>query len=97
MERNDSVWAGIGLTLGLHIVFGMIFMGILNLINPNWVLAVFYPGLTQLLYIVPLCLIFKKRGQVGMVKGLIIGAAITFLLNAACSGMFFLGGSRIGG
>jgi hypothetical protein len=41
-------------------------------------------GLTQLVYIVPLILIARSNGRPGKVKGLIIAASITLLLNAAC-------------
>jgi len=43
-------------------------------------------GLVQLAYVVPLCLHYKKLGQRNVVKGLIIAASITALLNASCWG-----------
>jgi hypothetical protein len=43
-------------------------------------------GLTQLVYMVPAIVIALRRGRTSLAKGLIIGAAVTFLLNAACWG-----------
>jgi hypothetical protein len=37
-----------------------------------------------MLYIGPAIAIYKTKGRPGVVKGLIIAAAITFLLNGAC-------------
>jgi len=45
-------------------------------------------GITQFVYMLPAILIFRKRGQSKTVQGLVIGAAVTFLLSAACSGPF---------
>ncbi|MEM7797304.1 MAG: hypothetical protein AAF579_22970 [Cyanobacteria bacterium P01_C01_bin.118] len=38
----------------------------------------------QLLYAIPLALRFKRRRQFGLMKGVIIGAVITALINGAC-------------
>ncbi len=42
------------------------------------------PGLTQLIYVIPLVLWLKKRERWGLMKGVIIGAVITALLNGGC-------------
>lgn len=41
-------------------------------------------GVVQLAYVIPLCLHFKKKGQTNVMKGLIIAASITVLLNVGC-------------
>lgn len=46
-------------------------------------------GLTQWLYLLPAILIAKEKGRAGLMKGLIIGGSITFLLNATCFGVFW--------
>jgi hypothetical protein len=46
-------------------------------------------GITQLVYVIPALVILHRRGQPKAVKGLIIGATITFLLNAACWGLLW--------
>lgn len=44
-------------------------------------------GITQLVYMVPAILIAQNRGRPGLVKGLIIVAAVVFILNGACWGV----------
>lgn len=83
-EQRDSVgWvlAGIGLGLGLHLIQFLLF-----LVVPG---TLFFIGLSQLIYMVPAILIANSKRHKGMAKGLIILAALTFLLNAACYGFFF--------
>jgi hypothetical protein len=41
-------------------------------------------GLVQLFYMIPAILIARWRGHMALAKGLIVGAALTFLLNATC-------------
>jgi hypothetical protein len=43
----------------------------------------------QLVYIIPAITFYWRGGWRGVVKGLIIGAAITFLLNATCTVIIF--------
>jgi amino acid permease len=45
-------------------------------------------GLTQALYVVPLCLYLSKRRQHTVVKGVLIGAVLTMLLNGSCFLLF---------
>ena len=49
-------------------------------------------GITQLIYMIPAIMKFKKRGEQRTVQGLILGAGITFLVCAACDGSFLLPG-----
>jgi hypothetical protein len=51
-------------------------------------------GVTQLVYMIPLILLALRRERKSLAKGLIIGAALTFLLNASCWGL--LGVALIG-
>jgi hypothetical protein len=44
----------------------------------------------QLLYAIPMILRFKRRRKFGMMKGVIIGATVTALLNGACYLAFFV-------
>ena len=48
-------------------------------------------GLTQLVYMIPAILIARTRGKPGLVKGLLIGGALTLLLNGLCFGVFMFG------
>jgi hypothetical protein len=47
-------------------------------------------GLTQLLYVIPLGIYFHRLGRSNMVKGLMIGAIITALLNGGCFIFFWV-------
>ncbi|HIW31300.1 MAG TPA: hypothetical protein IAA29_00785 [Candidatus Paenibacillus intestinavium] len=71
------VWLGIGLLAVLHLLLFLV------------PLAFFFIGVVQIVYIIPATLIFNKHP--GIVQGLWIGGAITFLLNAACFGLFASG------
>ena len=42
------------------------------------------PGLTQFVYVIPACYWLKRKGKIGVMKGVIIGAVITALLNGGC-------------
>jgi hypothetical protein len=70
--NRDSV-IGFFLGIGLHLL-QFIFL-------PSAIVI----GITQLVYIIPAILIFRRRK--GIVQGLLIAAALTFLLNAACFGI----------
>ncbi len=54
-------------------------------------LAIFYfgIGITQLIYVIPGIIYFRRHDKSLVAKGIIIGASITFLLNAACFGLLF--------
>ena len=51
--------------------------------------SLIFIGISQLLYIAPAIAIYGSKGRPGVVKGLIIAAAITFLLNATCTVIVF--------
>ena len=44
-------------------------------------------GIVQLAWILPLYFSLRNRGETETAKGLLIGAGITFLLNAGCRGV----------
>lgn len=74
--KGSRVWAGIGLVALLHL---------LNLIFP---MALAFIGITQLIYVGPALVYFRK--DTAMMQGILIGAGITFLINAACFGIVFV-------
>jgi hypothetical protein len=94
-QSRGSIRAGLGLTLLFHFVvqvsllfiLGWIVTGERSLELP--ILPVVYIGLSQLVYMIPVILIARRKGETETAKGLIIGASITFLLNATCNGLFF--------
>ncbi len=97
-QSKGSVRAGLVLTLALH-VLGQVVMSLIVLAVANRrdsdeglylaILPVMYIGLSQLVYLMPAILIFRRRGDTETAKGLVIGASLTFLLNAACNGLLF--------
>jgi hypothetical protein len=85
---NGSIGRGIGYTLLLHL-FQLPMALVFSVIMAGGFLTVFFIGLSQLVYMIPFIIYFKKQGETKTSQGLIIGASITFLLNAACTGLVF--------
>ena len=50
----------------------------------RFLLLLAVPGLSQLFYVIPLVFWLKRRQRWGLMKGVIIGAVITALLNGSC-------------
>jgi len=78
-----------GLTAALHVGAAIVVAIISAFPDFEIVGAMFFVvlGVVQLVYIIPAIVIVYRRGQPRVVKGLILGAALTFLLNAACWGL----------
>ncbi len=76
---RGSVSSGIGQTL-LHMLQ-------IPMAAVTGFFSLFFIGLSQLIYMIPAIIYFKKQGETETMQGLIIGACITFLLNAACTGI----------
>jgi len=94
-QSKGSIWAGLGLTLLFHFVVLVSLLFILGTVVSGerglelGILPVMYIGLSQLVYMIPAIWIARRKGETETAKGLIIGASITFLLNAACNGLVF--------
>lgn len=71
-------------------VFGLIFSSNYAFIT-IWITGYIGFLFWQLLYAIPLILRFKRQRRFGKMKGVIIGATITALLNGACFLAFFVG------
>ena len=94
MAHDTKTGTGFFLGMFLHILFQPIFFILVATFvhTPYAAFGVLYVyGLTQFIYIIPAGLIAWKRGASGVLKGLINASAITFLLNAPCDGLLFLG------
>jgi ABC-type Fe3+-siderophore transport system permease subunit len=93
-QSKGSLWAGVGVTLVLHLLVQVPAFFLLGLIVPGEkgldlaFIPLMYIGLSQLVYMIPAILILRRRGDTETARGLIVGAALTFLLNATCSGLF---------
>lgn len=64
---------------------GIGILALLHLLLIVYPVAYFGIGIVQLLYVIPAAIYFRK--QTGVMQGILIGAGITFLLNAACFGL----------
>lgn len=94
-SRNELIGIvyGILLLLGMHILaiitiysLGFVFFGRSTdyAIIKFWIYASLSFALIQLIYVIPFVLILKKQQKWGMMKGVIIVAVITALLNGIC-------------
>jgi len=94
-NTTDEVGAGIAWLFVAHIGACVGFYAINSAAGRDAALYMFYLfGITQLIYAIPMAVIFRKKGRPAVAKGVVIGAAITFLLNAACFGAVFFMLSR---
>ena len=81
-SQQREIWRGVGLAFLLHLIqipfaFATSFISLI------------FVGVSQLVYIIPAIIFYWRDGRRGVVKGLIIAAAITFLLNATCTALVF--------
>jgi hypothetical protein len=82
VSYGKDIWRGIGLALLLHLIqipFAFVTMFI----------SLIFVGVSQVVYLIPAILHYRSAARPGVVKGLIIAAAITFLLNATCTALIF--------
>lgn len=91
----DSVGAGIALTVLLHILAYFVFVAVVVVLDFNDslrpILVLLFVGVLQLVYMLPAYLIAISRKRRLTARGLLIGATVTFLLNAACLGVSMAG------
>jgi len=91
-----DVWSGFGLVFLLHVIVHFIvrWLGLLWMVGAPYVMFTGLIGFSQWVYVGPAILFFRWKRRPGIVKGLVVGAALTFLLNAACFGMFIISFGR---
>ncbi|MFD3257353.1 hypothetical protein ACE3MQ_01940 [Paenibacillus lentus] len=78
-DHATEVFKGIGILLLLHLL--LIFVPI----------SYFFIGIVQIIYLTPAVAFAFAKKRVGIGQGLLIGGAVTFLLNAACFGVIMFG------
>lgn len=99
MSQQNQFWGviqGILLLIGMHAVAILIIFAIsyvLDRIRGGYDGLAFLFGLAalfliQLLYVIPVCIWLKRKGKPLMMKGVIIGAVITGLINGSCFLLF---------
>jgi hypothetical protein len=86
--EGRQVVAGIALTFGLHLAAIIVLIAIAAVSDEAVMFgALFFfllIGVSQFVYMIPAIIIAYRRGRRALGKGLIIGAAITFILSGAC-------------
>lgn len=93
-----SVFAGHFLGGVLLYVLAAVFSAVAPAASSNQALGtllfflIFGIGISQLIYVVPLCIWLQRRRLFSTMKGVITAAIITFLLNGSCFLMFLSGG-----
>jgi hypothetical protein len=63
---------------------GSLLSGILQNLMAGLLFAFLGIGLAQAMYVVPVIVVLRRRQQWGLMKGVILGAVITALLNGGC-------------
>jgi predicted Co/Zn/Cd cation transporter (cation efflux family) len=102
MERKNEflgIVSGILLLLGMHLIAGLavflVSFPIAALLKGGyailvvWAFAAISIFLWQLLYVIPLIFWLRRRQRRAMVKGVIICAVLTALLNGGCYLLYF--------
>ncbi len=89
--KRDSVGYGLLAGIALHVVAGGLLALAMTLVDDELALgALAICGLTQLVYILPAIGMARVRELKGIVRGLQLVAALTFLLNAGCWGLVII-------
>ena len=77
---------GIAIVFGILVLLAVLLELLLDVRLPGMVawFPVFLIGVTQVVYMGPVIYYAYRRGHANVAKGLILGAALTFALSAAC-------------
>ena len=81
---NGSILEGIGCGVLVSVIAPVLLVIGALVFNTTWLAAIIFIGVTQLLWIVPLVVMFWRKGRYETAKGITIVAAIVFFINAAC-------------
>ena len=91
ISKIKKITSGFLILLLFHIVGLILIFFIGSLIGKNYNLSLIiqvYPiylfPIWQLIYVVPLCLWLKSKNKTSTMKGVIIGAILTFLVYLGC-------------
>jgi Na+/proline symporter len=90
-SERRGILTGLALTVAMHVVLivfcftvGLSLERQIRMAGTALFFAAFGLGVSQFVYMVPAILIARRRGRRAVAKGMIIGAAITFILSGAC-------------
>ena len=90
-----TIVAAVGTVLfAILVAFALFFLSLTfygrsPLLSSILIYVLFGIGLSQLLYVIPVVLLLKRRQQFALVKGMVIGAAIVFFVSGGCFVLFF--------
>ncbi len=91
MNELGKIFLGIFLLTGIHIsvltilgVIASIPISGVNYFVAIYIYALAGIGITQLIYVIPLIFWLRWKRKWGLMKGIILGAVITALLNGGC-------------
>jgi hypothetical protein len=83
-KSQGSIWMGVGQVFLFHLAqIPLAFM--------TSFLSLAVICVSQLAYVIPALIIARRKGHDATVKGIIIAASLTALLNIACTGYIFYG------
>jgi hypothetical protein len=68
----------------LHVLFIVASISLMFIV-PFFMFLIFQIALSQFLYLVPIILDYQRRGRLEVVKGILVAAFLTILLNGACA------------
>lgn len=99
-DEITQIIGGFMLLMAIHCVVGLLIFAIGFAIGMAvggysfitiWIMGAMGFLFWQLLYVIPLILRFRRRRQFGLMKGVVIGATLTALVNGACFVAAFAG------
>jgi Na+/proline symporter len=92
MNRNwRDLIGGIFLVPALHLGFILLLWLMVSIFNSGTIglifsISVFWIGIAQFVYLIPVMLVFRKRNRFEVIKGISIGIVLTILINGLCFG-----------
>ncbi len=96
-DSAGPVVLGVLLTAALHAGAFALGAGLMNILPSNdqlmfLIIGLGGFGLVQLVWMLPAFFLARSRGRTGLAKGMLIGMALTAVLNVGCWGMVTYGG-----
>ncbi len=79
-----AIASGILSSVAAGLPSGSLLSGILQNLMAGLLFAFLGIGLAQAIYVVPVIVLLRRRQRWGLMKGVIVGAVITALLNGGC-------------
>ncbi len=93
-QNNESfkIFLGVVILFAFHIAAIVAYCLIALLLNTGlydssvaiFAFLIFGIGISQIIYVIPIVIILRSRREFALMKGVIIGAVITALLNGGC-------------